>query len=334
MSGQHINGGREQFGNDLVLAYGRLLERRKHRRRRVRLGLVAAASVLALVGVAFGAGRVFGGPAPEKVRQDLAAIDQGLPDDLRLNPDVANARAVAAVDTVTLYAADLEDGGYCTEIVTPGERGRGAICTTRAELKDRSIELSLPTDHGETGSTSVVIGGRINATPGTALELRYQDGSSDAIPLGDDRYFVFSVPPEHLAAAHHSALTFIARDSSGRVVGREVVPADWDADPVPDRAAPLYVGTRSNSSDLTKIYGLDGFVGVSSAVKLVLRYSDGASVVIPINTDRSYTYTVPKERVGDFMKPQQLVAQDRDGRTVATAPVAAVAYWRGRQQKP
>src|SRR3954463_15449726 len=122
---EHPMYGPELLGTDLVVAYGRLIERRRQRRRRARGGLIGVVGALALAGTAFGAARVLGWPAPEHVRNDLSAVDQGLPADLRLSPDVSHARAVASTGDVTLYAASLKGGGYCTEIVTPGDRGRG-----------------------------------------------------------------------------------------------------------------------------------------------------------------------------------------------------------------
>lgn len=321
--------GHELLGADLVTAYEHLLERRRQRRRRVRSSVIVVSGALALAGAAFGAARVFGWPAPDHVRADLAAVDQGLPADLRLNPDVSNARAVASTGEVTLYAASLKDGGYCTEIVTPGDRGRGAICTTAADVAERLIEVALPSDQASV-TAPVVLGGRVNAAGAISLELDYGDGVKDQIPFGDDRFFVFSVPADHVASAHGAALALVARDQSGQVVATGSIPADWDANAVPDNTQPLYVGTRSDSSDFTKVYGIEGFVGATGAVSLELRYRDGENVTIPIADDRSYEYTVPADRVDDFfMKPQQLVVLDATGAEIATAYVAAVAYWRG-----
>src|SRR5512132_3659151 len=97
---------------DLQTAYARHLDLRARRRRLARVAVVACATSLVVVGAGF------------------AAVDRGLPADLRLNPDVEHASAVAATATATLYAASLQGGGSCTEIVTAGDRGRGARCTT------------------------------------------------------------------------------------------------------------------------------------------------------------------------------------------------------------
>src|SRR5436190_21953179 len=128
-----MDSGHGRLGRDLTVAYERFLRGRARRGRHLRIAWIAVFVALAAAGASWGMMRALGGPAPDHVRQDLAGVDQGLPPDLRLNPDVVHARAVASTGYVTLYAADLGRGGYCTEIVTAGERGRGAICTTADE---------------------------------------------------------------------------------------------------------------------------------------------------------------------------------------------------------
>jgi hypothetical protein len=315
--------------HDLVAAYGARLSRRRHRRA---IAAFASAAGLALTGAGLGAAALFGWPAPQHVKDEIAAVDRGLPADLRLNPDVENARAVAATKTATLYAASLHDGGRCTEIVTAGERGRGATCTTGAQAGSRPLEVTMPFDDNAGPDSPVVVGGRVNAEAGVSVEARYADGSSDSIPLGDGRYFLFAVPEAHRASVHASGLDLVARDEQGSIVARATVPADWDDPAVPDEQAPLYVSTRSDESDFTKVYGLEGHVSAPGATRLELDYGDGTRVSIGLQASGSYDYTVPSDRTGDFMQPRQLSALDSDGHVVATAWVAAVAYWRGQER--
>ncbi len=294
----------------------------------------------------------------ERRYEEIAAVDRGLPEDLRLNPDVEHARAVASTETATLYAASLRDGGRCSELVTAGDRGRGATCSTAADESARPIDLAIPFDDDAGAEAAVVlagrlndpagaeleisyedggsnaIAGRLNDPAGAELEISYEDGGSNAIPLGDDRYFAFEVPAEHLAAAHESGFRLVARDQDGSIVASSSVPGDWDDKAVPDEEAPLYVGTRSDESDLTKVYGLEGHVGAPGAVSLELDYGDGERVQIAIKPDRSFEYTVPEDRVDDFMTPRTVVARDDSGEVVASRTVAAVAYWRGRERRP
>ncbi len=99
-----------------------------------------------------------------------------------------------------------------------------------------------------------------------------------------------------------------------------------------DEAAPLFVSTRSDESDLTKVYGLEGHVGAEGAASLELDYDDADRVPIAIARDGSFRYTVPEDRVDDFMQPRLLVVRDHAGIVIVTRPVAAVAYWRGRER--
>jgi hypothetical protein len=318
---------------DLQTAYTARLARNRRRRRLARAAAAASAGALVLAGAGLGAAALLGWPAPLHVKNEIAAVDRGLPADLRLNPDVEHAQAVASTETATLYAASLHDGGSCTEIVTAGDRGRGATCTTGAELATRALDVVLPTDEGDGSGSPVVIGGRINATTGTSLEALYSDGSSDEIPLGEDRYFLFEVPAEQRASARASGVELVARDRDGSVVGHTSIPADWDDPAVPDEKAPLYVNTRSDESDFTKVYGLEGHVGAAGAATVELDYGDGSTPVsIPLKPDGSYEYTLAADRTDDFMQPRTLVARDAQGQVVASAPVAAVAYWRARER--
>ena len=318
--------------HDLLAAYDGFLSRRGRRLAVVRGVAIASAAGLALTGAGFGAAALLGWPAPPHVKNEIAAVDQGLPADLRLNPDVEHARAVAATETATLYAASLHDGGSCTEIVTAGDRGRGATCTTGPQLSSRPLDVVMPFDDQAGLDSPVVVGGRINAAAGASVQVVYADGSSDPIPLGEDHYFLFEIPAAHRASAHASGLELVAHDENGAVVGRATVPADWDDPAVPDEQAPLYVSTRSDESDFTKVYGLEGHVSAPKAARLELDYGDGTRVSIPLQADGSYEYTVPSDRIDDFMQPRELSALDNEGHAVASAWVAAVAYWRGHKR--
>ena len=178
----------------------------------------------------------------------------------------------------------------------------------------------------------MVLAGRLNAAQGAELEIAYEDGGSDAIPLGDDRYFVFEVPVERRASARAYGFRLVARDDGGSIIATSAVPADWDGPAVPDEAAPLFVSTRSDESDLTKVYGIEGHVSAEGAASLELDYGDGDSVPIAIEPDGSFEYTVPPDRVDDFMEPRLLVARDQAGTAIVSRPVAAVAWWRGRER--
>ncbi len=318
--------------DDLAGAYGRHLERRRAQRRKLRTAAIVCVSALVVTGAALGTATLLGWPAPEHVKKELAAVDRGLPEDLRLNPDVEHASAVASDGSSTLYAASLKDGGRCTELVTPGDRGRGATCSTGADQVSRPIDVAVPSDEEAGDEDPVIFAGRLNAPEGAELEIAYADEGVDPIPLGDDRYFVFEVPGERRASARAFGFRLIARDDGGSIIATTSVPADWDDPAVPDEAAPLFVSTRSDESDLTKVYGIEGHVSAEGAASLELDYGEGDRVPIAIEPDGSFEYTVPQDRVGDFMQPRLLVARDRAGTAIVSRPVAAVAWWRGRER--
>lgn len=320
----------EALESDLLAGYTKFVARKQRSRRLAGVAAVAAAAALMLAGAAFGAAALLGWPAPAHVKQDLAAVDKGLPADLRLNPDVESARAVASDGSATLYAASLRDGGSCSELVTDSNRARGATCETAADQAAHPLDLVAP-DEQAGPNTSIVLGGRITTPTAESLEAQYADGSTDAVKLGSDGYFVFVVPGAHQSSVHSSGLEMVARDHEGATVARSVLPADWDDPAVSDDQAPLYVSTRSDESDFTKVYGIEGHVSAPGVVKLELAYADGSTALIPV-ADGSFDFAIPSEHIGDFMQPRLLRALNTDGVTVTTTEVAAVAYWRGHER--
>ena len=194
----------------------------------------------------------------------------------------------------------------------------GRRARSRRHLRDRrgvrlagSAADGCPSDAGAGPQTPVVVGGRLASKDATTLDVRYPDGSAEQVHMGDDRFFLFDVPAGQLTSVHAGGLTLVALDQTGAVVARQQLPADWDDPAVSDEQAPIYVSTRSDESDLTKVYGLEGHVGAAGAATLELDYGDGATVAIPLQQDGGYEYTVPPQRVGDFMTPRTLVVRRR-----------------------
>src|SRR5262249_54341038 len=87
--------GFERLEADLISAYAALLQRRARRAPSLRIAVLACAAALAITAAAAASVHAFGWPAPGHVKADIAAVDRGMPDDLRLHPDVEHARAVA-----------------------------------------------------------------------------------------------------------------------------------------------------------------------------------------------------------------------------------------------
>jgi hypothetical protein len=305
------------------------VERALIRPRRKRPVILALAVLLIGGGVA-GANLLLGGPAPESVKQDLADVDRGLPADLRYDPNVEEAHLAAQADGAELYVATLKDGGYCTEIVTPDEGPRGAVCTPAASAGAQPIELSVPFSDPLTEASPIVAGGRVNASRAASLRAEFDDGSLQAVPIGIDGFFVFAVRPDHLAQAHRHGITLIAAGADGQQVASEQVPPTDFTDPEEqDAKQPIFVSTISMQDDLTKVLGVEGSVNVRGAASLELRYPDGTTVDIPLQADGRYRYDLPARRTGDlFERPGALIARDASGKELARAPVAAVAFWR------
>ena len=293
--------------------------------------LVAAALLIVGGGIAAATGWLFGQPAPDSVRTDIAGVDQGMPADLRLNPDVANARLVAVAGDAKLYYASLKDGGYCFEIVTASAEGRGAVCTPAAKIQADSIEVTSPFVDPVTSGSRILVGGRVNVTSVDGLVARFASGAEAAIPLGDDRFYLFDVPEAERASVHASGMTLIARQAGTTIATAQLPPTDFSNPEEMDRLQPIFVSTISTSSDFTKVLGVEGSVNIAGAKTLELQYPDGTVVPVPIQAGGTYRYMIPADRQDDlFHQPGWLVARDAGGAEVGRAPVAAVAYWHSR----
>lgn len=310
----------------------RLVRERARRRRRARLLGVVSTVLLSLSGIAFAASSFIGSPAPESVRRDIAAVDAGMPDSLRLDPDVGNARSVATTGASTLWLADLAGGGRCLELVTtyyPDVRAPG--CLTGAQLDPGAISVTLPNDEVADPAAPVVIAGHVGAATAVSLSLVLSDGRRLSVPFGAERFYVVDLAGEHAADVRAHGVTLVAADAAGGEVARATVPADWDAGALEtERRATVDVTTRSDESDLTKVLGIDGVLRDPVPASLALVYDSGHSAEIPVARDGSFHYDVPREREGDFMTPRRLVGRDAQGRIVLDRPVAAVAFWRSQ----
>ncbi len=297
---------------------------RRHRGRRV---VVSAVLVTGALATAAAAAAVLGGSAPDRVREHLGSLDKGMPADLRLHPDVDHARAVAATDSGVLYAADLNDGGYCLEVVTNGDRPRGAACVTAAHLSDRAVEVTAPIP--DNPASVLLVAGRINDKQVQRVEVRYPDGHRDTAVLGLERYWLVEVPVGERRAALDTGLVVAGIDSADHDVVTLPVPPLRDNDPDGtklDRLQRIFVSTISNGDDLTLLLGVEGSVNVAGAVTLELQYPDGTAIPIPMAADGSYHFSVPTERQHDFASASgQLVARNEPGDVVAQVAVASVA---------
>jgi hypothetical protein len=299
------------------------------RRRGGRPVILVAALLITGAGVA-AASQLLGGPAPSQVKEDIANVDQGIPPDLRYDPDVRDARLVARADGASIYAANLPDGGYCSEIVTPVSGPAGAVCVPAGSEDPAAIHVTAPFDDPLTLSSPFIVGGRADVSGAVSLLATFADGGTQPVTLGDDGFFVFAVASDRLAQAHRRGLTLVAIDAVGtQIASVDVPPTDFSNPEKQDARQPIFVSTISTGNDFTKVLGVEGSVNVAGAVTLELRYPDGTSVDIPFASDGHYHYDLPERRTDElFDTPGQLIARDEKGNELATAPVAAVAYWR------
>lgn len=291
--------------------------------------MLAAALLIAGAGVAAASG-LLGGPAPPEVKEDLAGVDQGMPSDLRYNPDVENARLVAQADGASLYYASLTDGGYCFEIVAPSSGPAGAICVEGESVDQEPIHVAAPFVDPVTTSSPFIVGGRVNVGGAASLHATFADASTQSITLGDEGFFVLAVAADRLAQAHEHGVTLAATDTAGtEIASVDIPPTDFSNPEKEDAKQPIFVSTISTESDLTKVLGVEGSVNVAGAITLELRYPDGTTVDIPLAPDGRYRYDLPVQRTDDlFDTPGWLIARDDSGDELARTPVAAVAYWR------
>lgn len=305
------------------------LSRARHASRPVRIG--AAVVVLAGAGTATAyATGILGGPAPDRVKAHLRGLDAGMPADLRYNADVDNARAVATTDAGALYLADIPDGGYCLEVASDTDRPRGATCLTSADLAALPLEVTAPIPDSE--SSVLLIGGRANDASIRSLRATFADGTSVDIGFGLDRAWLLEVAPAQHAAALDHGVRITAFDNDGHVVTATRVPPLHDNDPLGtahDNDQPIVANTVSDGGDFTLVLAINGQVNLPGDVLLALHYPDGSSVAVPLAANGHFHVAIPDDRRNAFAsRPGELVAS-RDGKVIATTPVASVAWWRG-----
>jgi hypothetical protein len=318
---------------DLMPAARRLAARRAARRRAVRVAAVAIAA-LALAGSAAVAGfGILGSAPPQAVQRDLRNVDRGMPRDLRLNPDVEHARAVAASNGSVVYFASLKGGGYCAELVTGSARPRGAVCSTAEQADSEGISVTVPFTDAVRSDSPVTVSGHVSDPRTRSVELVYPDGAGDSVELGENGFYVADVASEHLAAVHRHGLMLVARSATGEALAQAVVPSDAITPPSEaDRPHdPIEVDTVSTESDFTRVLRVRGTLQVSGVDHVTLRYPDGTTARLPLHGNR-FDYAVPAGRQRDLMTPGTVTAWSADGDTLAERPVAAVAYWHGRDE--
>jgi len=300
-----------------------LANRRRRHVRRVVAGGLAVAVVGA--GSAVAARALLGDPAPPAVRSSISAVDEGMPADLRLQPDVAHARSVARDGDAVLYAADLKDGGECTELALAG-RPAGAICV-RGGAERSPIDASIP-GTPEDVTSPVVVGGRINVAADHAA-LVLDGGRQIPMALEPGGYFVAALGATDSATARRGLAVQATLD------GALVASVDLSDAFTPERpsAEPISLELVSGDGDLVAVVAVHGSVTVPGAVAVRLVYPDGEFESVPIGPGGRYDLVLPVERRGALAeRPGRIVAIDADGHELASRAVAAVSWWRAHQR--
>lgn len=302
--------------------------RRRRVRRTATLGVLAGGG---LASAAVGAVVLLGAPAPDSVKRDLRAVDDGMPADLRRNPDVEGARAVAIAGNATVYFARLADGGYCAELVTGG-RARGAVCSSEAESAATKIGVTVPFTDPVTASSPITVSGHVSVAGASGVQLVYPDGGTGEARLSAERFYVAEVPDEHLAAVHARGLLLIAHSSDGKPLAQRAVPHGALTPPTEAQRPkdPIEIDTLSDGRDLTKLLGVRGTVQIEGAVQVRLRYPDGHVDVVDLE-NRHYRINIRPEHQGDFEHQAGAIeALDAKGVKIGQRPVASVAWWHRR----
>ena len=293
--------------------------RRRRTRRAVGFGLALA---VVSTGGAVAARALLGDPAPPAVQASIAAVDEGMPADLRLQPDVTNARSVARDGDAVLYAADRPDGGSCTELAIAG-RPAGAICVRGGAAAP--IQASIPGTPEDTTSP-LVVGGRVNVVADRTVVVA--DGERLPVVLEPGGYFVLSLDAGRSAAARRG-LSVEALQGDAVVASVDVSDAFSPERPL---AEPISLELVSGDGDLSRVVSVHGAVTVPGATAVRLVYPDGTATEVTVGPDGQYVLTLPAGRQADLAdRPGRVVALDAAGHELASRAVAAVSWWRAHE---
>jgi hypothetical protein len=197
------------------------------RRRRLRLGLLAAALAFAAVGAGITVAAThwpLGEPAPADVVKDFEAYTP----QLGFNPDARGARLVARADGIALYVTTTRQGTYCTVVATPWRGGKtmgdGGSCVTRQTVAE-PIAAGVR-DVGRRGDdeheVTLAIVGKV-ADP-RARTVRFEGffGGQVERAVGERGFFVAGVDAWFCPEESWTP-TFVALDGAGDELARAAI---------------------------------------------------------------------------------------------------------------
>ncbi|MBA2644256.1 MAG: hypothetical protein H0U80_02290 [Solirubrobacterales bacterium] len=303
--------------------------RHHHRRQRQRKAVIATLlGTAALAATAGASGSLLGWFAPSSIQNDLSKVDSGLPAELRYDPDVTRARAVARAGAAVLFAAKTRDGGYCLDLLVNGaDRPGDATCTSPGDALVPAFSVQIP--FADASTAPRVLAGRVNERRVASLVIELADGSERPIALSDG-YFVEVLDPSDAEQAHRLPSTLVGRDDTSAVVAEQLLPPTGDQ---PVKEGPIEATTILVGEDLTRVSGVEGTVNSPGAVRVRLELPDGDRLVARLRAGGGFRLTIPiRARRQLASAPATLTAVDARGRAVADTVVAAPSLYRARER--
>jgi hypothetical protein len=196
------------------------------RKRRLRLGFVAAALVTAAVGSGITVAAThwpLGEQAPPSVVDDF----QSYTPQLGFNPHARGARLVAQADGIALYATTTRQGTYCTVVATPWRGGKtmgdGGTCASRKTAAEPIAAGVRDTSRiDDDGTVTLAIAGRV--LDRDAKSVRFTSPSGDSIErrIGAEGFFVAGVEVDFCPEEDWTP-TFTAFDGEAEVVRADIL---------------------------------------------------------------------------------------------------------------
>jgi hypothetical protein len=217
--------------SDSVLAFraelrGAAVRRIAARKRRLRVGLLAAVLVLASVGAGITVAAThwpLGEPAPTDVVKDFETYTP----QLGFNPDARGARLVARADGISLYATTTRQGTYCTAVGTPWRDGKtmgdGGSCVTRQTVAEPiAAGIRDVGPRGETGGVTLAIVGRVADRDIRTVRFEGFSGELVGRSVGENGFFVAGTEAR-ICPDEDWTTTFVGLDADGNEVARAAI---------------------------------------------------------------------------------------------------------------
>lgn len=285
------------------------------RSRRFALAAGFALGFAVCAGIAIGAVKLLGEPAPPAVQARLA------PFLMRAGLERDSARVVAVAPDVTLYGVRNADGASCVELVG-ASRGLVFALQCRKPVVGGRLELGW----GETGIASIVaddgsappvaVFGHLPADAVSA-RARLADGRTASVQIGLDGFYVYEPAPDDQATARRAAFTVEGLDAAGTVVAsRRFEP------PQPVRTL------GSPPRQISGTVEIDGAEWLRIQVEGSSGDTSGPQVeFVRLPSSRTFSWTAPRNLPASYRV--QVDVLDARGTVLASARPLDESEWRG-----